>query len=912
MVLPAACTLALLPSAWAADAQCKTRPHGSVVTCADATQGTIAVGRIAIGDRPGRGVLPDATPTPIDAFPHQQIALDGWVEYNTSTCAQISEGTWTVTTKPKDGITSTGAVKGHLSNGACPNVTFEFGELYYIWTNTSTKDKTDLVAATWNAGAGCETNCSEPGTFDLDLVRSELTVIDPYLLTIPTGNALPVSTVVSAFSANKSWASGLMADGSSAAIAVFGSTVSGNVTFTATNGTLVATYNEDFLTSTAEHGAASLVVTPTEIDGEYYALALVLGETPPTAKIGTNAEIAAVTKGQSNSASYALATLPTPVVFVHGLWGDLSSLASTESYLNAANKSFATYPFLLTPICYSVYLAFDAATDTVPGNGAGCERTSAQALNQYFSTTLLPQLDANRFVGGRVDAVVHSMGGLAARHYASTTGYKSVRNRMLGAFRNVITLDTPETGSALATYLDGAYNRTLQVSTLAGTPYFLWVAECGLSSGITIETCFYNGGMPLAYKSMPLSTGAVASLIPGGKSISLAPAPGVFDASFGKWYAIDSDFKDGDQPASLLRDLLNNIVAATYASGKTPPTLTSILGTKDNDVIVTVASQTSTAPAAQTAAFKDLEHTPAPLLGYVLFPLDSNDSVVDSAAVNGTAAYWLGLQSTKPAAVEDESLPEQSYAESLGEIHSSERELQGGDGGARLLAQERLSIDTPEQTVALGQPVEITLHHSGGQIVDLAVDQTSASSHAGLRNESAGERVGSGRAKVISREGGITTIEVVPLKTGLVDLAIGAVFADGGFAVQHSQLNVVPSATGVRRFDLNGGFRVLALVLEDREEDSQASLYPEVQYDSMRDPIRLDNAEALNLTVEQPENDPVIHVDANGVVHAIRPGRAVVRGEFAGLADSVTVDVYTKESAPAGYRRVDAQTTALN
>jgi hypothetical protein len=324
---------------------------------------------------------------------------------------------------------------------------------------------------------------------------------------------------------------------------------------------------------------------------------------------------------------------------------------------------------------------------------------------------------------------------------------------------------------------------------------------------------------------------------------------------------------------------------------------------------VTVASQTATAPAAQTRQFKDLEHTPGPGLGFILFPFDSNDSVVDSAAVNGTAAYWLGLQTTQPADVEDESLPEETYAESLGEVHPSEREFQDGVG-ARFLAQERLAIGTPERAVGLGQPVEITLNHSAGQIVDLAVDQTSVASHAGLRNRSAGEQVGSGRAKIVSEEGGITAIEVVPLKTGIVDLAIGAVFADGGFAVQHAQLNVAPSATGVRRFDLNGGFRVLALVLEDREEDSQASLYPEVQYESLRDPIRLETAESLNLTVEQPENDPVVRVDANGVVHAIRPGRAVIHGEFDGLKDSVTVDVYTKESAPAGYRQVADQTTA--
>src|SRR5208283_3146357 len=102
----------------------------------------------------------------------------------------------------------------------------------------------------------------------------------------------------------------------------------------------------------------------------------------------------------------------------------------------------------------------------------------------------------------------------------------------------------------------------------------------------------------------------------------------------GKWFAVASDFKDTDTPASLLRDLLNNLVAATYAKGQTPPTLGGILGTINSDVIVTVASQTATAQTAQTVQYADLQHTPAPSGGKVLFPHDSNNSVTAWPAVN--------------------------------------------------------------------------------------------------------------------------------------------------------------------------------------------------------------------------------------------------------------------------------------
>ena len=633
-------------AARAAEARCNSWTPSRYVVCDSvATSAHTAVARMVIRPGQDRGMVsPQDSPIDANAFPNQDEPLIGWTYYNTGTCTTISTGSWDVTDKPKDGDTPTAIVDGTLGSGAgsCAGYTLQFNEIYYDWTNLKTTDKTDTFAATWTSPGG-----SEPETFDITLATSKLTVIDPYRMNIPSDNTLSVEAVVDAFSADNADANGLMADGSWAAIAVFGTNQSAPVTFTVTNGAKVAAYNTDFLTSASGGSSDTVEVTPTKIDGEYYAVALVIGGTPPSAEIGLETKVTGVTKGLSNSASSSLLTLPTPVVFIHGLWGNASSLASTVSFLNSTEATFQLNPYLLTPICYSVYIAFDAATDTVPGHGAGCENTSADALNNYFTKSLAPQLKQDGFVGGRVDAVVHSMGGLVVRHYSATPGYKSIQNRNLGAFRNVITLDTPETGSALATYLDGAYNRTLQVTT--GTPYTLWSHLCPSPKTDNIETCFFGAGLPLAYKGMALTTGAVASLIPGGKSIASAPAPTIFNTGFGKWYAIASDFKDGDKPASLLRDLLNNLVAATYAKGQTPPTLTGILGTSDSDVIVTVASQTSEAVSAQTKQFKDLEHTPAPTSGFLLFLFDTNNSVVDWPAVNQQAAYWLGLVETAQA-----------------------------------------------------------------------------------------------------------------------------------------------------------------------------------------------------------------------------------------------------------------------
>lgn len=751
-----------------------------------------------------------------------------------------------------------------------------------------------ILFSAWMAGAALATVSG--AQFSLAAVAQEpetttaspLTVVDPYLLKIPANGALTASAVVTAAAGGKATAKGIVADGTSAAIAVFKTSSSKSVTFSATNGGKVAAYAANFLTTVGAM-TSKVVVTPAKIGSSYYALALVASGVAPDAEHGVDTVVHAQSAGSTAIVSYSLATLPTPVVLVHGLWGDQTSLASTESYLKA-NSSFKANPSLVTAICYSTYLNFDAATDTLPGHGTGCEMTSAQALSQYLSTALYKELDKNQWVGGRVDAVAHSMGGLAARHFTAVSGYKSTRNRMLGAFRNVITLDTPETGSALATYLDDTgYKRKLESTQEPDLE--LWQGFCG-SSTATVETCFDANGLPLSYPGTALSTGAVASLIPGGHNITSAPAADIFNTSYGKWYSIASDYKDGEFPPALLRDVLNTVIAATYASGQTAPTLTSILGTPDSDVIVSVPSQSATAIAAETKEFKNLQHTAAPSEAEFIFVLDDNPSVADSAEVNGQVAYWLGLQST-PAAAKTGAVrfgqPQQMNAESAVR--------------PRFLAPERLNAYVPQGPVALGRTLSIPLSFRGGKVAGVWAIQRSATTGHEFKNVFNDEEAVTGRARIVSQDASRVTIEVTPLQLGPLRLKIAVLFADGGLAVETYQLNAAPSASGAKSFELNGGFKSLALVLEDKEEDRQTFLTPQVEFDGLLYPVKLDGSDRLNVSVDQPLETPVIRVDAKGLVHALRPGTAVIIADFDGVKDSVTVDVYSKEDAPAGYRR---------
>jgi PGAP1-like protein len=138
-------------------------------------------------------------------------------------------------------------------------------------------------------------------------------------------------------------------------------------------------------------------------------------------------------------------------------------------------------------LCYSKYFGFDAPIDPLSaGSTDPCEQTSSDALAGTIYP-LLSNLDAKNIVGSRVDIVAHSMGGLAARYYASQSFYTSLRNRKQGQFHEIITLDTPELGSKLAVVLDTHSTCHGQLTS------FDWLAICG---GTTVAQCFAGGACP--------------------------------------------------------------------------------------------------------------------------------------------------------------------------------------------------------------------------------------------------------------------------------------------------------------------------------------------------------------------------------------------------------------------------------
>jgi hypothetical protein len=216
-------------------------------------------------------------------------------------------------------------------------------------------------------------------------------------------------------------------------------------------------------------------------------------------------------------------------------------------------------------------------------------------------------------------------------------------------------------------------------------------------------------------------------------------------------------------------------------------------------------------------------------------------------------------------------------------------------------ADDRITVTAPDKSVKLAQPVQIVVHmaipHPAGIFV---AEHQSGNS---FDNQSNGRTVGSCEAKLIRDSGLEKTIEITPLQVGVLDLEVMTIFSDGGLARKTCHLNVLPAAEGLKHFYIDHGGHVATIVLEDKEDQRQIWLAPEVYYKQLDYPIHLTDSSLLSLSVQQP-GDPVIKVDPNGLVHGLRPGQAKLTAKFDGVEDSVVITVYSKENAPIWLRRL--------
>jgi pimeloyl-ACP methyl ester carboxylesterase len=812
------------------------------------------------------------------------------------------------------------------------------------------------------AAAGVQNNSTPAGPSGMDLAgQTNLQlfkpyVIDPYLAPFNGSTYITESQVISklwpASSYSRVQAQGMITDGSATAIVVAQLGKNKQVTFTGTDGIQFESWNPSFLSYPPSYGncagSCSIAVNPIQGgDGNYYAFALVLA---PQQTQNTNygflvAQVTASVQtpsGVAQSSPTKLSIVPTPVIFVHGVWADLTTFNEMRTTLSFAEpwQDFIYNYNVLTQVCYdaTVPFDFDGQPPANPFTKPNCSKASSTAINTAINQ-IQKSLDKVNFAGGRVDIVAHSMGGLATRHYTTTASYNSqqnhARSRSEGLLHTVIAIDSPETGSPLASALlmPAIANATCALASLgtsgdytcdygpsSGVAALTWAELCLFpNANVTLSQCL--AGSPLkrpigpgtnatnidSCAASPSGCGAIASLALGSPNIAVLPRIDAIRSDYTKWFAIESDWKDnGGVGQSTLRALFDYLLGAMKLHSSLPngicpqsqngllslpPTLLCLMqNDPDNDVIVPTSSQADDTNGNLVEFFNDAHSSVGP--GVVLSQLwgKSDANILDGRADSCVAQILLtstiqGCPSApSPAATSQSELfaaqgngkflpaPGESAEDAADRaVHP----LQVGTRQAQLLA--------PAGDVPLGNSIRLRLNLSPGKVSTILYREIGE--YGGI------DTADSAVAKVVEDSGADKTIEVIPLQLGDLTVSVTVVYADNSTAEQSAKLNVVPTATGMTQFAVDQGFHDVDLILDENEAHRTHWLVPTVIYKSVKYPIQLNNSEQLSFTIDQSTNNPVIELDRDGRIKALRVGVATITAQFAGARDQIRVNV---------------------
>jgi len=682
-----------------------------------------------------------------------------------------------------------------------------------------------------------------------------VTALDPFLVApnnlqnIALSQFLATNPDFATYSANN-----LAADGVSAAIVLLQTGSTSNVTFTVSGGGVtLQPYSDTYMTTAPAAGSRSLTVSGSAIlhvGAYYYAPALVQGP------LGGYTSTTAITVQASQDGSDAQTNLNLvipPLVLAHGLWGDRSSLENVEHYIDKV-PPWQDQQQLVVPICYSLYLAFDAKTDPFSNGKNPCEVTSEQSVQSEVDA-LLAELDSEHTVGARVDIVAHSMGGLVTRNYASQSGYASLRNRSQGQFHTIVTLDTPEIGSRLANYLDG-HAKSKEKAPLDTFPGIVWAGVCGNSD---VETCFADNSYPLTGPDQPLDTGAVYSLEPNSPSLNNPNLVGPNVAN-STWRAVSATAPGN----SALALALNTLIAALYSNPNKAPTLNSLLGNLPNDAIVTVESQTKQAGINQYYTFANLEHTSlvSSILTWLSGQNINDNSVVDdpSGKVYQLAACWLvttGANSCEPEAV-----------------------AENGTGAAappqKFKWVDRIRPQVPS-SAELGVPAT------------LAIRRLTADSISRLEIYQQGEqgRTHPETVPVTRIENNMVYAQITPRLLGPLTMGIRADFRDGGTSIRTVDFYVAPPKSPPLSFKAND---LPVMVLTLNRVTREAMPHPLAVYPEPVGRVYL-NSRFVTYGLVPEQGRQVVAVQPDGLMRALAPGEALVDARYGSSTDRLRVIV---------------------
>jgi hypothetical protein len=203
---------------------------------------------------------------------------------------------------------------------------------------------------------------------------------------------------------------------------------------------------------------------------------------------------------------------------------------------------------------------------------------------------------------------------------------------------------------------------------------------------------------------------------------------------------------------------------------------------------------------------------------------------------------------------------------------------------------DRVQASLPSRPVELAQPLRIPLKIRGPGVKKIFV--TEEDRNKILTNSQGNSPIGNGPAKVVAEDNAGKTIEITPLQVGDLYLEVTVEFSDGAEEIETYTIKVEPASTGLKKFTLNQGLSVLSLNHAKGSEMNERFLEPEAYYEDLDYPIWLPHSlSAIQITVDQPGGNPVIRIDGDGNIHALRTGKATITGKFGGMTDRVVAVV---------------------
>jgi pimeloyl-ACP methyl ester carboxylesterase len=622
---------------------------------------------------------------------------------------------------------------------------------------------------------------------EVDLIVGGLNVISPFLLG-KSGKGLDdlnLNTILPNLQTPDS-ATALAADGTSAAIVLFQVPTTAPVTFTTSIGTTLLQYDPKFLTYAPQtSGGKSLIVPSAKIitvGSALYAAALI--QAPPagvTPNYATPITITAQQQGGQVQQAY-LPLVPPPVLLLHGLWGDQDSLSLYDTTL-AGEAPWSVSPTLIYTSNYS-------------GTASFTDPDSIQQVEDDFALEIQGQQTAGVVVG-RTDVVAHSMGGLLVRSYSQgrksgpcdsgnskTAPYRGYPDRCQGQFHTIITLDTPETGSALAPFLIKNQSDTLSPNATV-KEIALWRGFCG-AANTTVAVC-------LASHQDSITGGAVESLTPNGKDLKGLASPNIPGAI---WLPISATNTSGIERSSL-----QEFIGATNSIDRKEK-LTRIIG-GPNDDIVSLDSQLAGGPV-NYVTFSELAHTD-------IFGVGA--AVTNTSAVVTQAACWLN----------DPTSPSCNGATVRKASIDNTKEPTPTTG--------QVQIDQIPTTGIVGQPLILHLRARNVQAFDIE--------QSGEEN-SVRDEIDAQSAKWDG-----SSLEILPRRIGKTKITILTTFKDGKFEIDNGgsiDIGVDPASIAslhaVRR-----GHEVLMT-----EVNTHYQLEPEIMLQGLPQPVSVRTSASYAVT----------------------------------------------------------------